>query len=413
MKISEHFRTPEDRLFWLKRLYGRPDRLAEVFPRIIFHTASLGEFTGAVPVIKKLRESGFSGSIVISVDTPAAYRKAKPLESSDPFLSVTPAPLENPASVKIFLETLRPSLFVNFEAEYWPLLFFWLKRNKIPAILVNGRISDRSFRGYKIFATLFRPIFEYFSRLGMVSEEYRERAISLGASPGSTFVTGNSKYDNLIGQRRKERAIKWRNNLAGNGKNPVFVAGNLRGKEYRLVFDAVDRLKKDFPKLLTVLAPRHLHRIGEIVREAKKRNLNPCLLSRIKDGATIKNRSEIIIVDSFGLLFDLYGAADVTFCGGTFEPVGGHNIVEPAVWGKKVLYGPFVQKVKREHSIMEKWGIGASCRNLDEFTYNLRKILTDNEPVPEETITLALRELTGSSSIYASWIIELIKETRV
>ncbi|MCX7822490.1 MAG: hypothetical protein N2260_03480 [Syntrophobacterales bacterium] len=409
MNVLNHLKTAEDRLFWLKRLRGAPENLPEAFPRIIFHAASLGELNGVFPFTRRLRECGFSGSIIISVGTPTAYRKAKGLETLDPSLAVVAAPLEIPISIRAFVKTIKPRLFVNFEAEYWPMLFSYLRLNKIPAILVNGRISRRSFIFYRSFSQIFRPIFGYFSRLGMVSQVHRDRAILLGASLESTFVSGNSKYDDLYKQCSKEKVKKWREKILKGNDRPVIVAGNLRGKECHMVLNAIEKLKGDFPDILAIMAPRHLNRIDDIIKESRKRHIRVNLLSTFLKNQTDGTEPTLLVVDSFGLLFDLYSIADVAFCGGTFEPIGGHNIVEPAVWGKRVLYGPSIHKVEVEHGILEKWGIGILCRNLDEFLFHAKEGLMNREPIEEANVLKVVGELSGASRLYASWVMEFVE----
>lgn len=413
MKIFDHFKTAEDRSFWLRRLNGRPDRLPEISPRIVFRVASLGELSGAVPVIRHLRKSGFSGSITISVGTPVAYRKAKTLEILDPFTAVVPSPLENPVAIKTFLKAIQPDLFVNFETEYWPVLFYWLRQYKIPTILCNGRISYRSFNAYKSLSGLFSPIFSHFLRMGMVSDVHRERAILLGALPDSTFVTGSSKYDDLYERRSEEKLRHWRRKILGDNDRPVIVAGNLRGSECYTVLEAVKSLRNDFPDLLAILAPRHLHRVGDIIREAAKEGITASLLSSFAEKGAGKEKVTLMVVDFFGVLFELYGIADVTFCGGTFEPIGGHNIVEPAVWGKRVLYGPFIQKVEMEHNVLSNWGIGVMCRNKDELLGHLREMLKNRSSISGDEVTQALKRLSGASITYSSWIMEFFTGSKI
>lgn len=409
MRFFDHFRSSEDRKFWSQRLRCNEVKLEGTSPRVVLNAASLGELNGVFPVVRALKELGFAGTIVLSVGTPGAYRKAKAVITSELSTKVIPAPLETPGSVKAFLDAVRPDLFVNFEAEYWPVLFSGLRYCKIPAILANGRISERSFRAYNLLSVFFSPIFRYFSRLGVISETHRNRAIHLGADPDRTIVTGSSKYDELLAKTDRNTAGRWRRILISDGRNPVIVAGNLRGRECSMIVEAVEMLKGEFPRLLAVVAPRHLHRVAEIRREADARKLRCCLLSRIltTKGLNVEEIS-IVIVDSFGLLFDLYSIADVAFCGGTFEPVGGHNIMEPAVWGKKVLYGPFIQKVEVEHEVLERRGIGILCRNFEEFIEHLRKTIHTNNVVPENVVEEAIRELSGASRIYASWIMERV-----
>jgi 3-deoxy-D-manno-octulosonic-acid transferase len=414
MKFLEHLKTPEDRTFWRLRLNGIEKFYELRKPCIVFNEASLGELNGAMPVARVLRELGFSGTIVLSVGTPTAYRRAKSLDSSGLQLIPIPAPLENPRSISSFIKFIQPDLFVNFEAEYWPMLFAGLRANKVPTILVNGRISKKAFLFYRLFYKVFSPIFRQFVRLGMISRIHCERAVKLGANPKAVLVTGSSKYDDLMVRRhQKNNLLKWRQLFQIDTRFPVIVAGNLRGRECLFAVNTIKKLTEDFPDILAVLAPRHLHRVSEIARETLGSGMKYCLLSDLISGRIPSARDfTVIIVDSFGLLFELYGVADITFCGGTFEPIGGHNIVEPAVWGKKVLYGPFVHKIEREHEVLQKWGIGILCETPDDLARRLRNELASGDrhklTLPQNVTEGALKELSGASRIYASWVMEIV-----
>jgi len=418
MKFIEHLKTPEDRTFWRMRFNGieKFDHLSK--PCIVFNVASLGELNGAIPVASVLRKLGFSGTIVLSVGTPTAYRRANSPDLSALQLIALPAPLENPRSISTFIRYVQPDLFVNFEAEYWPMLFAGLRDSNVPTILVNGRISKKAFLFYNLFYKVFSPVFRQFIRLGMVSRTHCERAVKLGANPKSVHVTGSSKYDNLMVRcHQKNNLFRWQQLLQIDPRFPVIVAGNLRGWECDLIVKTIKKLTEDFPNTLAILAPRHLHRVSEIAKKASVLGIKNCLMSDLINGRVTSSRKfTVIIVDCFGILFELYGVADITFCGGTFAPIGGHNIVEPAVWGKKVLYGPFVHKIEREHEVLQKWGIGILCGTPDDLLIRLKSELASGDrhklTLPQNVTESAIKELSGASRIYASWVMELMKERR-
>ncbi len=399
--------------FWLRRLVPSSHLSSHPAPtlpspRVVFHVASLGELGGAIPIIAALSRRDFPGTIVLSVGTETGYQRAVQFASSHRTTHLYPLPapmVEYLPATMTFLRTIQPHLFVSFEAEYLPLLFASLHTRRIHTILVNGRVSKRSLRAYRLFRPFFRPIFGNFARLGMTSETYRERAISLGADPNKTFVTGSSKYDGILERRQAACPQRWQH-LTEN-RWPVLVAGSLRGRECRWIPHIVKTLVKDFPRLLAILAPRHLHRVGEIERELGQLGLENRRLSAL--AGNIVQPPTVIVVDSFGILFELYAIADVTFCGGTFEPIGGHNLLEPVVWGKRVCHGPFVHKLEGEVQVLHEHGAGITCPTPSKFAEVVRHLLSlsPSLTISQDTHERIFCTLSGASRTYASWILEL------
>ncbi len=400
-------------LVWKERLYFRPSierewlRGKNKAPKVVLHAASVGELEGLFPVVEKLFSMDFRGTIFLSVGTYSGYEKAKVFSRGFDHLCVIPAPLDLPKAVNRFLELTRPDLFLTFEAEFWPVLFYALRKRKIPTLLVNGRVSKRSFRGYRLFNFIFRPIFQNFRLLGMVSERDLRRAIYLGASPEKTFVTGNSKYDNLI--KRKERANPtfWKTLLKLHDSFPVCVFGSIRGIEYPWSVDAIKELFKIFPKSFAIVAPRHLSGVGRLERMFYEVGISFQRLSYIRDRKE-EISSRVVIVDFLGSLFELYALGDIVFCGGTVAPIGGHNIVEPIVWGKKVFYGPFIDKVYEEHLLLRAFDASFYMEDPKSFVALVCKLIEEGKAISicEKKQKMILEKLMGASEVYTRWIME-------
>jgi 3-deoxy-D-manno-octulosonic-acid transferase len=185
----------------------------------------------------------------------------------------------------------------------------------------------------------------------MHSEEDRQNALSVGANPERTVVLGSSKYDGLLQKVRPEAARHWRDLLGIQPQVPVMVGGSLRRSECIQLMGIYLQLCDETPDLIGIMAPRHMERIPEISRWLDDRGVPFQFLTRIESGAE-QREARIILVDRIGALFELYALGDLIFCGGTFEPIGGHNILEPAAWGKAVFYGPNIQKVFYEHQTL-------------------------------------------------------------
>jgi len=344
-------RVQEDPSFWQGRLgYYNLESTCEQSPRIWLHAASVGEVTGAIPIVRTLRERLPGAGLCLTVTTPQGFQFAR--ANLSPWAQILPFPLDFPAVLERAFRKIKPDLYVALEAEFWPNLFRFLECYRAPAVLLNGQLSHRSARWYGLFESLFRPIFEQFVWLAMHSEEDRKNVLLLGASPERTYVLGSSKYDALVLRKDPEKSGEWRRLLNLRGDAPVLVGGSLRRLECVQLLEVFHNLCKVDPGLVGIFAPRHMAEIANMIKWLDSRRIVYQLLSRIETAKEERSAS-VILVDRIGILFDLYALGDLIFCGGTLEPIGGHNIMEPAAWGKPVFYGPHLQKVSDEHNILQ------------------------------------------------------------
>jgi 3-deoxy-D-manno-octulosonic-acid transferase len=213
---------------------------------------------------------------------------------------------------------------------------------------------------------LFRPIFEQFDWLAMHSEADRRNVLKLGARPDRTLVLGSSKYDGLSSRADPSRVAHWRHVLQLPQDAVVVIGGSLRRSECTELLDIFQELGKSEERLVGLFVPRHLEQIPNMVQWLVNRGVPFQLLSSIEARGEAR-RDAVVLVDRIGILFDLYGLGDLIFCGGTLEPVGGHNILEPAAWEKPVFYGPNVQKVRHEHLTLQAFGGSFEVRDADEL----------------------------------------------
>ena len=344
-------RLQEDPLFWQGRLgYYNFTSRDERTPRIWVHAASVGEVTGALPIVRTLRQRLPDAEITLTVTTPQGFEFARATLS--PWALILPFPLDLPGALERAFEKLRPDLYVALEGEFWPNLFLFLERYRTPAVLLNGQLSQRSALWYSLLKSLFQPIFKQFVCLAMHSEEDRKNVLLLGADPERTCVLGSSKYDALFLRKDPQKALQWRQLLDLPGETPVLVGGSLRRLECIELLEVFHTLSDAAPPLVGIFAPRHMSQIAAMTQWLEGRKIAFQLLSRIERGKE-RRSSSVVLVDRIGILFELYALGDLIFCGGTMEPFGGHNIMEPAAWGKPVFYGPHLQKVTDEHNILQ------------------------------------------------------------
>ena len=342
-------------------------------PRIWCHAVSVGEVAGALPTLRELGGRLPNAMIFMTTGTPQGLKSARAKLPSN--VLAYPFPLDFSGCVSRAISVVQPDLFVNFETELWPNFFRELHNRKIPALLLNGRISSSSERFYRLIAPLFHPVFEQFTYMAMHSEEDRERILKLGAPPRKVFTLGSSKYDGLTSQARPERAEYWKT-LLRIGNNPVLVGGSLRGSETIELMRVFQRLKNSAPGLLGIFAPRHMKNIPGMSDWLQKENIPFDLLTEVENGSRPRMKP-VVLVDRMGALFELYSVGSLIFCGGTFEPVGGHNILEPAAWSKAVFYGPHLKKVLYEHRILRGFGASFIARDCEDLFLQWKKRLED------------------------------------
>ena len=375
-------------------------------PRIWCHAASVGEVNGATATLHALKDRLPDANIFLTVATPQGFRHARERLPSQ--ANVLPFPVDLSSVLERAFHFIAPDLYVAFEGEFWPNLFRFLRRRCVPAVLLNGRLSERSARRYRLLASLFQPVFLHFSRLAMHSEEDLQNILSLGVPGERTLVLGSSKTDGLLAGARPERTLHWRNLLRIAPYQPVVVGGSLRRSECAAVMEAFTALDPTDPPPLGIFAPRHLDRIPEMAAWLEEHGIPFQRSTKIESGEE-ERHAPVVLVDRIGILFELYSLGDLIFCGGTLEPIGGHNILEPAAWGKAVFYGPHLQKVLREHNILYAVQGSVPVRDAGDLAQQWRHWI-GHLPELERRGANALEALKGLGGVTAKQI-EIILST--
>jgi len=368
--------------------------------------------TGAIPTIQETLTTYPKARLVLSVGTLMGYRSA--CSRVPPGVVVVPFPLDFPFALRRALEALRPSLFVSFESEFWPNLFKLLRERSIPAILLNGRLSARSLRRYRALRTIFGPVFRQFRWLAMNTESDRRHALAMGAPEDRTLVLGTSKYDGLFNRVNSDALTPWRHVMAIPSGAPVLVGGSLRRSECIGLLRIFRELASIEPGIIGIFVPRHLEQVPNMIRWLEGQAVPFHLLSRLERGEETRSAS-VVLVDRIGILFDLYGLGDLVFCGGTLEPIGGHNILEPAAWGKAVFYGPNVQKVRDEHRALEERGAGILVQDEQDLLTRWKAWLSDLEGLKKkgEGGREAVRGLSGVAARQVRLVADVLEGSTV
>ena len=314
-------------------------------PRCWVHAVSVGEAAAAVPLVEAIARRWPGLGIVVSTVTPTGARivadRLRTIATHRYF------PVDLPGAVGRALDAVRPRFFVAMETELWPNFLRAASARGVPVMIANGRISDRSFRGYRRVRTLTVRMLASVRLFGMQSEEDARRIIALGAPPERVVVTGNIKNDLLPPDGAGEPL--WQRLLGLSESDLVWVAGSTHRGEEAIVLEAYQTLKPRFPALALVLAPRHPERVPEVERLVRERGLTPVRRSELPKA---RERDAVIVLDTVGELVQLYRLATVVFVGGSLVPTGGHNMLEPALLRKPVLFGPHTSNFRASADLL-------------------------------------------------------------
>ena len=288
------------------------------------------------------------------------------------------APFDIIFLVRRALDNIRPDILVFLETEIWPAWISEAYGKGIRIAMINGRISPRSIEKYMKVRPFFRDILGKFNVFSMITEEDKRRIISMGADPQKIFVNGNAKFDLLTGLAEDsiERDMRKLFNLEDAA--PVLIAGSTRTGEEAMIINAYRKVLKEFPETVLFIAPRHIERAKEIASLIKRNQFEYQLRSELK-GDSVKRDKQVVIVDTFGELFKLYSIGAIVFCGASLVPQGGQNPLEPAVWGKPVLYGPSMEDFLDARALLEENNAGIEVSSPEMLAEKVIMLL--NNPV--------------------------------
>lgn len=298
------------------------------------HAVSVGEALAAVPLVEGLARMCPGQPLVVTTVTETGARVVR--ERLGAVATHRFFPLDLPGPVRRIVDRIDPRFLVCMEAELWPNTLRLLARRGVPVMLASGRLSDRSYRRYRLVRGLLRPVLDGLRVLAMQSGVDARRVIALGARRERVFVTGNLKHD-----ARPERdggAELWRRLLGLEARERVWVAGSTHRGEEAMVLEAHRAACRAGTAVVLVVAPRHPERTDEVLALARAAGWRAARRSALPQAAG--EHDGVIVLDTVGELARLYAVADAVFVGGSLVPAGGHNVLEPALWGKPVLVGP-------------------------------------------------------------------------
>jgi len=361
---------------------------------IWIHAVSVGEALTARALAADLKERYPRLRLYLSTTTIAGQHVARrSLQHVD---AVFYFPFDWAFIVKRTLNIVRPRVFVMMETEIWPNLLRLCRARGVKTVLINGRISSRSYPRYRIIRPFFRRVLADVDRFCMQSDESARRIVELGADPAKVTVTGSLKFDSLempavvSHGKPRERVLRF---FRLSPNRMVLVAGSTVRGEEPAVLKAFARLKGASPSALAILAPRQPERFGEVERLARDSGFVTARRSDLP--IDTEPRADVVVLDTIGELAQLYQVATVVFVGGSLVDHGGHNILEPAVFGKPILFGPHMQNFKE---IVDAFvGNGAAVQVGSERELEQAMISLATDPVRRAKLGAAARALVEAN----------------
>ncbi len=344
-----------------ERLFPRPlDRSLE--NGVWIHAASLGEAVIAENLVNYLRRK-MTNPFLITTNT--YYARDLIRMKFHQSLVVRSLPIDLQAPIVRFMGRPKLAALLLVETEIWPNLIWTAKKRRIPVIIVNGRISDRTLGRYSRLSFFLSKVLSSVDLVLAQSEEHARRFVSLGMAPSNVVNTGNLKYYREIGGNphafRKENAVTF---------------GSLKEKELPILFPVIDEIRKRFPDLSIFVAPRDLSLAAAMERQLSAHH-EVAHYSVIKGDQGAKG--DVVLVDTVGDLFDIYARSIVAFVGGSLAPYGGQNVLEPLFVGTPVLFGPYVENFKTIADEILSRGAGFMVRGAEDLLSIMTRILTDPE----------------------------------
>jgi len=355
----------KEKLGWYRTLAPCGRGQGEGLKTIVFYGVSVGEVIAMENLIKKTRQKFPQLNIALFTGTKTGQEIAhKKLDEVCDFISYFP--FDFPFCINNFVKKIKPRAVFIMETELWPNFANIINNKKIPLYIINGRISDRTYKSYKKLSFFFGSILRKYKNIFTQSRQDNEKLISIGANPENTIVMGNLKFD-----LRKPDIINF--DFSYNPNYKTIIAGSTHSGEDEIILNVFAQLKKEIANLKLLIAPRHPERNNDVFELMKKTNFDIGKRSA-KDNFEQK---EIILLDTMGELGKIYSVCDVAFIGGSFNKTGGHNPLEATIFNKPVVSGPSVHNFKDIYAILTSSDAGKIVKTPEELKEHLKRLLTD------------------------------------
>ena len=344
--------------------FNLPENYDKTKKTIMIHGVSVGEVVSLEKLIRKVKEEFPNHNLVLTTGTKTGQETAiKKMGDVADF--ITYFPLDIKFFVEKFLDKINPDVILIAETEIWPIFIYTAKKRNIKTYIINGRMSDESFKMYKILKPFFKNVLPMYSGIFVQSEIDKARLNEAGANINQLDVMKNLKFD----------VNKFDVDINLNTNNSkVLIAGSTHKGEDEIVLRVYKKLKELIPNLKLLLAPRHITRTPDVQNLIKTFNFSYNLYSKNKQ---FSDNSDILLLDVMGELAKLYAKIDVAFIGGSFNNTGGHNPLEAIIFDKPTISGPSIKNFRDIYAILKMNNAAFVVNNEEEFFEIAKKLFLD------------------------------------
>lgn len=338
---------------------------------IWLHAVSVGEVLLLQPIINKLKQQFPDSVLYLSVTTATGREVA---EKTYPDLNIIWFPFDFTWAVNRALMQVQPQLIILAELELWPNFITLAHHRNIPVIVVNGRMGQRSFRGYQRLLWLISPLLKRIDHFAVQQEEYAQRLLQLGMPAEKISITGSVKFDGVTVNRNDAKVEQMRTLLGIKKESLVWVVGSTQAPEEFWALEIFEQAQKLFPSLHLLLVPRHQERFNEVAEIIRQRGLPFRRRSTLSTEHSARGAT-LFLIDTLGELKTIWGLADVAFVGGSFNERGGQNMIEPAAYGAAVTFGPNTWNFKQIVQSLLEHRAAIEVKTKDDWAATTMRLL--------------------------------------
>ena len=365
IRFRKYMPTIPDRLGLLK--------LPQLSSSIWVHAVSVGEVKATEGLVEQLRRQFPGKPVVVSTSTAAGQELAR--KRSDIIDHTLYFPIDLPFCVSRTLRRVDPQMVIIAETEIWPNFLRACRDRRVPVVMINGRISDRSYSRYLLVRRWLTRVFADYTVIGMQSEMDRERIQAIGADPRKVTVFGNLKYDLPASARPLDSSFA----ASLRKLQPLWIAASTLPGEEEMVLDAFAALRSARPDLKLMIAPRHADRFDSVEEVIKRRGFAYNRRSRLPRNSS----APVLLLDTIGELAAAFEYATVVFMGGSLVAKGGHNVLEPARFKKPIVFGPHMENFRDMASLFLKGKAAIQIQSASELSPTIEKILSNSQLATE------------------------------
>lgn len=368
------------------------------------HSVSAGETIAAVPLIRRMQHKYPQLVFVVTTMTPTGSDRVNALLGTSVYHMY--APYDLPDMVHRFLHRTKPKMLILIDTELWPNIIYQCHKRNISILLVNGRLSLRSAKGYGKIAGLTKGMLDRVTHVTTQSESQARRFECLGLSQEKLSVTGSIKFDLILPEDLSEREAVLLEKIGPD--RLVFIAASTHEGEEEILLDAYEKICRSFPQTLLIIVPRHPDRFDQVTKLCLNRNIK---VVRHSEGVGCNQDDNILIVDTMGELLYFYAVSNIVFVGGSLVPAGGHNMMEAAAFGLPIIMGPHrfnvadiaenfvaagaLESVSDSESLVDAWARLSSDKSLrEEMGESALKVMRENRGALDKVVALIERHLS-------------------